>query len=235
MNETSKQKTIRNILVFTILVNGLAWLGPVLGGSPAEPGPGFLVWGTAPIVAALIMKLVLGDKVSWGMRPHVRGNGRYYLFSLLAYPVTIAGVLAAGLLLGLTQWTPVPVADGLTAVTPLIVIYFIFAIFEEFGWRGYLSPKVYSLNDSLWGHVVVGVIWASWHFPYLAELWSHTSESLWTLLPRFVLGTIIFTVVYGEIRLRTRSVWPAVLMHWSGNTVANGLLTTAVALTPGRE
>ena len=31
-------------------------------------------------------------------------------------------------------------------------------------------------------------------------------------------------VVYGEIRLRVNSFWPAVLMHWSGNTIANTLL-----------
>lgn len=49
-----------------------------------------------------------------------------------------------------------------------------------------------------------------------------------------MLGTIISSVVYGEIRRRTRSVWPAVLLHWMGNTLANGLLTTLVVLVPGR-
>jgi len=46
--------------------------------------------------------------------------------------------------------------------------------------------------------------------------------------------------VYGEIRIRTGSVWPAVLMHWTGNTIANTLLagfTGAgfVSLLPGKE
>ena len=32
MSQTNKQQSIRNIIIFTILVNGLAWLGPLLGG-----------------------------------------------------------------------------------------------------------------------------------------------------------------------------------------------------------
>jgi hypothetical protein len=56
MLTTSKKKPIRNIIIFAILVNGLAWLGPVLGGDPTTPGLGFLVWATAPIVSVLVMK-----------------------------------------------------------------------------------------------------------------------------------------------------------------------------------
>jgi membrane protease YdiL (CAAX protease family) len=74
----------------------------------------------------------------------------------------------------------------------------------------------------------------------LRELWAHTSEGLVTLLPRFILGTIVFAVVYGEIRIRTGSVWPAVLMHWVGNTLANTLLIGSagggfVSFVPGKE
>jgi len=237
---TDRKQAIRNIIIFAILVNGLAWLGPVLGGDPTTPGPGFLVWATAPIVSALVMKFLLRDKVSLGFKPAFRGNGRWYALSILAFPVAIAVVLALGLLLGASTISNFTVPAFVTAMIPLAVTFFIFAFFEEVGWRGYLAPKVYGLNDSLLGHALVGVIWASWHFPYLRELWAHTSEGLVTLLPRFILGTIVFAVVYGEIRIRTGSVWPAVLMHWMGNTLANTLLTGFagegfVSFVPGKE
>jgi membrane protease YdiL (CAAX protease family) len=238
MTTTNGKQANRNIIIFAILVNGLAWLGPVLGGDPTTPGPGFLVWATAPIVSALVMKLLLRDKVSLGFKPAFRGNGRWYALSVLAYPVTL--VLVLGLLLGASTISRFTVPAFVTEMIPLAVTFFIFAFLEEVGWRGYLSPKVYGLNDSMLGHVLVGVIWASWHFPYLRELWAHTSEGLVTLLPRLILGTIVFAVVYGEIRIRTGSVWPAVLMHWMGNTLANTLLTGFagggfVALVPGME
>lgn len=241
MEKKARQnQAIRNIIIFTILVNGLAWLGPVLGGDPTSPGPGFLVWGAAPVVSALAMKFLLRDKVSFGFRPAFKGNSRWYALSVLVYPVTITVVLAVGMLLGASTISSFTVPEFVTAMIPLAVTFFIFAFFEEVGWRGYLSPKVYGMNDSLLGHVLVGVVWASWHFPYMRELWLHTSESLVTLLPRFILGTIVFAVVYGEIRIRTGSFWPAVLMHWVGNTIANTLLSGFagegfVSLVPGME
>jgi membrane protease YdiL (CAAX protease family) len=237
---TNRRQAVRSIIIFTFLVNVLAWLGPVLGGDPTTPGLGFLVWATAPILSALVIKLLLRDKVSLGFKPAFKGNGRWYALSVLVYPVTIAVVLALGLLLGASTSSNFTVPAFLTAMIPLAVTFFIFALFEEVGWRGYLAPRVYGLNDGLLGHVLVGIVWASWHLPYLRELWAHTSEGLVTLLPRFVLGTIAFAVVYGEIRIRTGSVWPAVLMHWIGNTLANTLLTGFagagfVALVPGKE
>ena len=236
----NKKQTIRNIIIFTILVNGLAWLGPVLGGDPTTPGHGFLVWATAPIVAVMVMKFLLRDEVSLGLKPAFNENGRWYALSILAFPVTIAVVLALSLLLGASTISNFTVPTFVTAMIPLTVTFFIFAFIEEIGWRGYLAPKVYNLNDRMLGHVLAGMIWASWHFPYLRELLAHTSEGLVTLLPRFILGTIVFAVVYGEIRIRTGSVWPAVLMHWIGNTLANTLLlgfagVGFVSLVTGKE
>jgi membrane protease YdiL (CAAX protease family) len=238
-NDNQKQ-AIRNIIIFTILINGLAWLAPLLGGDPTTPGLGFLLWGIAPIASALIMKFLLRDKVSLGFRPAFKGNGRWYALSLLAYPVSITFVLGLGLILDASTIGSMTVPTFMTAMIPLAVTYLIFALFEEIGWRGYLAPKVYGVNDTLLGHALVGVIWASWHFPYMRELWGHTAEEMATLVPRFLLGTITFAVVYGEIRIRTGSVWPAVLMHWVGNTFANTLLIgTAgegfVSFVPGKE
>jgi len=231
--------TIRNIIIFTVLVNVLAWLGPILGGDPTEPGLGFLVWGTAPLVSALIMKIALRDKISLGFRPNFKGNGRYYLLSLFLYPMSILLVLALGTLLGTIQINSFTLPQLLTTMAPLAITFFIFSFFEEVGWRGYLTPEVQKVNDRILGYIVIGVIWASWHFPYINQLTSHTEGTLITVLPRFLLGAIAASVVYGEIRLRTNSVWPAVLMHWSGNTVANTLLATFagagfVTLLPGK-
>ncbi len=239
MNQSNHSHAVRNIVIFALLVNGLAWLGPVLGGSPLEPGPGFLLWGVAPILTALIMRYGLRDRVSMGWRLNLRGNGRTYLLGTLALPLTMIVVLGIGLATGLATFNQdATIADYVSAVIPLAVIYLVFGLFEEVGWRGYLVPRVSGWNDGLLGHALVGVIWASWHFPYMNELWGHTDEALLTLLPRFVLGTVVFAVFYGEIRLRTGSVWPAVIMHWLGNTVANSLLSGFngegfVTLSPG--
>ncbi|WP_407946417.1 CPBP family glutamic-type intramembrane protease [Paenibacillus alkaliterrae] len=44
---------------------------------------------------------------------------------------------------------------------------FIKNIFEEFAWRGYLAPKLYSIGyNRLFIHICVGLIWGAWHVPY---------------------------------------------------------------------
>lgn len=236
MSITNKQQSIRNIAIFALLVNGLAWLGPVLGGTPTAPGLGVLVWATAPVVAALVMKFLLRDPVLLGMKPAFPGNGRWYGLSLLYYPAAIGLVLALGLLTGAGRLGDFSAGAFVTVLIPLAVSYLIFAFLEEFGWRGYLVPRVAEVNDGLLGHAIVGLIWASWHFPYMRELWGHTTAEPVLLLPLFLVGTIVSAVVYGEIRLRTGFLWPAVLMHWVGNSLANTLLSGGfVTLAPGRE
>jgi membrane protease YdiL (CAAX protease family) len=68
------------------------------------------------------------------------------------------------------------------------------------------------------------VVWATWHFPFLAELsWVYTSESLVTFVPRLYLGAIAFSILYAELRVVTGSVWPAVLLHGVSNAFGHPL------------
>lgn len=231
----NKKGGIRNIIIFTFLVNGLAWLGPVLGGDPITPGFGFLVWAIAPILSTLVMKFLLKDHIPLGLKSLFKTNGRWYALSIFVFPITITTLLALGSLLGTSTIKNFILSEFVTVMIPIAITFFVFAFIEEVGWRGYLAPKVYSLNNRLLGHILVGVIWASWHFPYLNELSVYTSEGLTTFLPRFILGTIVLAVTYGEIRIRTGSVWPAVLMHFIGNTLTNTLLSGFVFLVPGKE
>ena len=229
-------RTIRNILFFTLLVNALAWLGPVLGGDPVEPGPGFLLWGIAPLASCLIVRAVTRDWGDLGIRPGFRKHWVWYLVSLLSYPAAIAIALGLGAAQNVVRFQGFTWPAFFQAFLPALFLYFVFAAFEEFGWRGYLAPKMYSLGLNVFlAHALVTVIWASWHLPYIHFLSEYTSEGLGAYLPRFYLGCFAFTVVYGEIRLRTNSVWPAVGMHWFGNSIANPLVAQFVLLQPGME
>ncbi|MBN2323566.1 MAG: CPBP family intramembrane metalloprotease [Spirochaetes bacterium] len=241
MGTDERARTVINVLVFTAAVNVVAWLGRLLGGDPTSVGPGFIVWGIAPVLVAVVMSLITRDWKEFGVRPNFKSNGRFYLLTILCYPVSIAIVLVLGLLTGASGFEEFSPAELIESFLPSLVTFLLFAVFEEVGWRGYLAPKVYSLGMNRYlAHAIVGVIWASWHFPFLRELWAHTSEPLFALIPRFILGTFVFAMVYGEIRIRTGSFWPAVLMHWIGNAIGNTLLSGNagrgfVTLTPGRE
>jgi hypothetical protein len=61
MDPTETKQAIRLIIIFTLLVNGLTWLGAIVGGGPTSPGLGLLVWGTAPFVAVLYDQTLFTD------------------------------------------------------------------------------------------------------------------------------------------------------------------------------
>jgi membrane protease YdiL (CAAX protease family) len=236
MGTRDDTRTLRNILTFTVLVNALAWLGPLLGGDPVEPGLGFLVWGVAPLASCLIVRAVARDWGDLGIRPGFREHWPWYLVSLLSYPAAIALALGLGAAQNVVRFQGFAWLAFGQAFVPALVIYFVFALFEEFGWRGYLAPKMYALGLNVFlAHVLIAIIWASWHLPYIRFLSAYTSEDLGAYLPRFYLGCYAFTIVYGEIRMRTDSVWPAVAMHWFGNAIANPLVAGFVVLEPGME
>lgn len=236
MDIADRKKTIQYIIVFSVLVNIVAWIGPILGGDPSSPGLGFLVWGTAPIFVSLLMRAVTRDWSDLGIRPGFRINFLWYIVSLLAYPVAIALTLFVGSLISVSSFSNFSIGAYLQAALPALVVFFFFALFEEVGWRGYLAPKMYSLGlNSFIAHALVGFIWAAWHLPYINQLSSYTTESMATYIPRLFLGAFAFSIVYGEIRMITATFWPAVLMHWVGNSIANPLVAGFVLFSTGQE
>jgi membrane protease YdiL (CAAX protease family) len=236
MTNTERKKTIRYIVIFSLLVNVVAWIGPLLGGDPTSPGLGFLVWGTAPILVSLLMRVVTRDWSDLGIRPGIRKNIRWYLVSLLAYPIAIGLTLFVGNLISVSSISNFSIGSYIQSMLPAMVIFFFFALFEEVGWRGYLAPKMYSLGiNNYIAHALVAVVWASWHLPFIRELSIYTSEGLGTYIPRLFLGAFAFSIVYGEIRILTATFWPAVLMHWVGNSIANPLVAGFVLFVAGKE
>jgi membrane protease YdiL (CAAX protease family) len=246
MHTEDKKRTKRNLVIFTVLVLGLAALAGVVepftvppGAEPDTPGLGRLLWLVAPLAIMLLLRIFGGD--GWddfGLRPSFRGNGFWWLVSVLVYPVVITISVLIGALLGGLELDVNMFSAFAAALLPGLISAMIKNVFEEFAWRGYLAPKVYSLNMNIWlSHAIVGAIWGAWHLPFVLVLWPYlTPAMLWTFVPLLLVGTFSQSVVYGEIRLATASVWPGWVMHTVGNAFGNTLLLSSfVQFGPGRE
>ena len=224
MSQTNKIK--RNVVIYVAGVLGLATIGGLVTAGGNEAGG--LIFVISPILMMVLLRAVGGDgwkDAGLGFRP--RGNGRWYLFSLLAYPVTIILVVGLGVVLGMTQ-----ISAGLDTLLPAFAAAFaaqliprmLFAMFEEWGWRGYLEPRLAALNiPDTRRHLIVGVIWAIWHFPLIFST-AYTEIGYVTFLPIFVLGVTLAAIVYGQLRKISGTVWTAVLLHGIGNAFAWALL-----------
>ena len=236
----------RNLFFFTTLVLVMAVLAGIIepftvppGGDPGTSGLGQLLWLIAPFVIMLLLRIFGGDGWSdFGLRPNFKGNGFWWLVSTLVFPVVITLTVLLGVLLGGLEIDGNMSSVFVAALVPGFISALIKNIFEEFSWRGYLAPKVYSLNMNIWlSHAIVGLVWGAWHLPFVFVFWQYlTPNTLWYFVPLLLIGTISQSVVYGEIRLATDSTWPAWIMHTIGNTLGNALLLSGfIQLVSGRE
>ncbi len=237
MNPSERKKTIWYIVIFSLLVMVIAWIGPLLGGTPGSPGLGFIIWGIAPLLVSVLMRLVTRDWSDLGIKPAIRKNAPWYIISLLALPVFNVMALLAGMLVSVSSISGFSMGHFLQTTLIATPIFFIFAIFEEVGWRGYLAPKLDSLGINRFaGYAIVAVVWASWHLPYIRELtWVYAPEAMITFIPRFYLVMFAFSILYGEIRTITGSFWPAVLMHCIGNSFGHPLVAEYVTVAVGKQ
>ena len=249
-----RKKTIRNLIIFVIAFNLLAWLGwMVAQDSSAEAvGLGTLIWLGAPLLVSLAIRLFSRDWKDIGIKPNFKGNGLWYAFSFLVFPLIVVLILLIGAIFDGISLANFQVGPFLLALTASFFSFNIVKnILEEFAWRGYLTPKVNAVvKNAVVGHLLVGLIWGMWHIPYYLTLLdrtsfaAYTSQELAIFLPMVILGTTLAGIIFGEIRLITNSTWPAWLMHMMSNIIILTLLIddyvevdskTEILFTPSGE
>lgn len=78
----------------------------------------------------------------------------------------------------------------------LAIIFFVFAIPEELGWRGYALPKLLEHYSPLIAGLIVGVLWGSLHLALLFPgMMNESAPPLPTVLA-LVGGSVLFTWLY---------------------------------------
>lgn len=254
---------VRNLAIFALAAASAGWIGLGLNTAFGLIDPtqnlGMLVFLLLPFLTGLLLRGLGGD--GWGdigWKTHVRSGGVGYGVALLGYPVIVGILLLIGYLAGGISFENFAFtkAGGFSGMGALFFsFWFMFAadfvknIFEEFAWRGYLTPRLQAagLHDLL-NHLLTGVVWASWHIPYWlfllnqSTLADFTSMSLAVFIPLSIVNIVTSALLYGEVRLLTGSTVAAVVLHSSANAITLSLLlqdfitikpSTEIWLTPG--
>ena len=117
------------------------------------------------------------------------------------------------------------------AVVPFAAVFNAFLAFgEEIGWRGWLVPALRPLG--LWPALLLsGVVWGLWPAPM--TLLGHNFDQPNLLgVTLMTVGSMTWGVLFGWLRLRSGSVWPAVLAHSALNSSGVLVLMLATAGVP---
>lgn len=219
-------KIRQNVSIFVIITFILASIGGIIAATISEAG--LLLFVTSPLLTLIVLRTFGGD--GWSdarLSLNFKQSWRWYIFALLAYPITMSIALIVGLLTGGTT-LDVSTSEILPVLAMGMAIQLlprmIFAICEEWGWRGYLEPKLEAMGiPDIRRHLIVGVIWALWHIPLIVAT-DYTSIPLTIFIPMFVIGITIDAIVYGQMLKESNSVWTAVILHGIANTYAFTLL-----------
>ena len=117
----------------------------------------------------------------------------------------------------------------LMCVAPLLNLIPCFG--EEWGWRGYLLPKVAQRMKFLPSVLLTGFIWGIWHAPIIVAGHNYGMSYPgypWAGVAAMCLFCIVVGTLFSYITLKTKSCWPAVLAHGMLNgTAAVGVLFLA--------
>ncbi|WP_223626202.1 CPBP family intramembrane glutamic endopeptidase [Microbacterium sp. EST19A] len=144
------------------------------------------------------------------------------------------GAFAVELEKALPPGSPVPPVEVVVfaqiAMIPLAALLNAIPAFgEELGWRGWLVPALRPLGT--WPALLIsGAIWGVWHSPVILLGYNFGRTDITGVL-LMIGGCVAWGILLGWLRLRSASVWPAVIAHGALNA-SGGLIVIFAAAQP---
>lgn len=138
---------------------------------------------------------------------------------VLAGVAAVALVSALQLLLGLVMGWQVRggdlVVQAAIAVLPVLAVQAVFAIGEEFGWRGWLASRTAHWPFAV-AAAVTALAWVIWHLPALPLV---LAGGGWSAGAAYLAAIASWAPFLLALRRWTGSVWPAVVAHGALNSI----------------
>jgi membrane protease YdiL (CAAX protease family) len=99
-------------------------------------------------------------------------------------------------------------------------INLIAALGEEIGWRGYLLPNFYKKFGFTKSSIIIGFVWAIWHYPLILFTDFYSGNYLFFSIVHFTVYIVCITFVYNWLWIKSGSIWTVSLLHAVNNFYA---------------
>lgn len=250
-----QKKSIKKILAFLILTLFLSspfYYFIIRSGSLQTSGGLLtlgLMWmpGLSGILTQLIFEHTLRG-MGWKL-----GKARYLLIAYLvplAYCLVVYGITWLSGLGGVPNpefMAVLNVGLGSSALSPLMQILaygvslatigvltgLLSGAGEEIGWRGVFVPELARVTSFTKTTLISGVVWTVWHLPLiLFSDYNLPGIPTWYAVLMFTLMVLGINTLFSWLRLKSGSLWTAVLLHASHNVFVQSLFTPLTIQKP---
>jgi membrane protease YdiL (CAAX protease family) len=211
------------LAAFFVLACALSWWPWILYSFDIVPNP---IVGFGPFLAALVVLGVTEGRsgVVGLLRRMVRwrvGLQWYAVALLLPIVVTLTAAVLNIFLLGAERTSSAAELGGLSSFLMMFFLWLLVpglaGTWEEPGFRGYALPRLQVGRSALLASLILGVLWALWHSPFVA-----TGEDIW--IDAF-LFPIIWSPVYAWLFNNANgSVLIVMLFHNMNNSFSSGFV-----------
>jgi uncharacterized protein len=249
-----RKRGVYHYLFLTFAIGWALWLVPLFMGKPLTGGVGRLIAlpvSFAPAIAAYIVrKRITREGFSdSGLNPYSR---RWYLY-LFAWPFPVFAIFcvvgaASSFGFGGMNFSAMKgvqkLVEGTGSVVPemsmgtLVFTLLLSCTFlipltfgEEFGWRGFLQRRLVP-SKPLLSCVATGAICALWYLPLYFQQGAFPRHAGAGILV-FSLTTIMLSIIWGWIFLRSGTVWASSLAHSAYNALGETLTLIIFSDTSG--
>lgn len=239
MTTTNRKYVKLHLIIFVLIVLASGWIGvfldSLLTDQPEGNSIGMGLWLILPFFISILLRVLSRDWHDFGIKPNLKGSFKWYFVAILIYPFVTLITISLALFFGVVNLSNFEMSSLCSLILMSTIGNFIKNIFEEFSWRGYLTPKLIELKLNDWLiYLVSGLIWALWHAAYyIVFLPNEYFESI-SRLNMLLSGCILmvcWSIMYVEIYRLTKSVWPCVIMHAIEDAVPTVLVTITGIIT----
>ncbi|MBU6122673.1 CPBP family intramembrane glutamic endopeptidase [Hymenobacter siberiensis] len=196
-----------------------------------------------PTIAALLTKYIFKEKISgllwqWSKTKYlVTAFFIPILYSLIAYSVIWS--VGFGKFYNSDFVKEIGVSFGISSLSSGWIIFLFvlmtgtFGIFrsasdalgEEIGWRGFLTPELYIKFGFVKTSLIVGIIWAVWHYTVLIFGDYNNGTPFYYGLTCFTVMIISSSFIFTWFTIKSGSLFPAMILHATHNLYVQQIFT----------